>query len=193
MQLNKIHLACGNNLYNGWDNYDYFPTNGANHINLLEPLPFKNNSIDYIYFEHALEHFDEVDGYSLLQQFFNILKPMGIVRIVTPSLDTYLERYNDWSSASSEHKQKFHNETQFLNFAFFGENISDDIKFLNGMKSQQVGHKFLYSKVNLIQKLQKIGFSINMCKYNISEYEELKNLESRPDYKDIIIEATKNV
>ena len=49
------------------------------------------------------------------------------------------------------------------------------------------------SKVNLIQKLQKIGFSINICKYNISEYEELQNLESRPDYKDIIIEATKNV
>ena len=161
---------------------------------MLEPLFFKNNSIDYIYFEHALEHFDEVDGYNLLQQFFNILKPTGVVRIVTPSLDTYLEKYNNWlSNTNLEHKQKFDNETQFLNFAFFGENISNDIKFLNGMKSHQVGHKFIYSKSNLIEKLHKIGYNTNVCKYNISEHEELQNLESRPDYNDIIVEATKNV
>lgn len=193
MQLNKIHLACGNNLFNGWENYDYFPTNGAGHIDLLQPLPFENNSVDYIYFEHALEHFDEVDGFKLMKEINRVLKLKGTIRIVTPSLDTYINRYLNWKDdINNNHRQIFHNETQFLNYAFFGENVNDDIKFLNNLKSQQVGHKFLYSTKNLINKLNDLGFNSEICEYKVSKHSHLHNLETRPDYKDLIIEATKN-
>jgi predicted SAM-dependent methyltransferase len=194
MQLNKLHLACGKNILNGWNNYDFEPINGAKKIDLLKPLPFIENSIEYIYFEHALEHFDEVDGFVLLEQFFKILKPSGVVRIVTPNLDTYIDRYMNWNSEENYARmQQFNDQTQFLNYAFFGESINNNIKFLNNMISTEIGHKFLYSKSNLCFKLEKIGFNIKICSYNFSEHNVLNKIETRPDYKDLIIEATKNV
>jgi len=192
MQLNKIHLACGNNIFNNWKNYDYHPNNGASHIDLLQKLPFEDNTVDFIYFEHALEHFDEIDGYRLLQEFYRVLKLSGVVRIVTPSIDTYIKRYLDWfSPINSLHIEKFDDETQFINYAFFGENITNNIKFLNGMQSQEIGHKFIYSKNNLSKKLQKIGFNYEICSYNDSKYDCFKNIETRPNYEDLIFEATK--
>lgn len=194
MQSNKIHLACGKNILAGWDNYDFEPVKGAKFIDLLKSLPFDDNSIDYIYFEHALEHFDEVDGFNLLKDFFRVLKPSGVIRIITPSLDTYIERYLNWNDEENiTRTQEFYDQTQFLNYAFFGESVNSNIKFLNNMISKQIGHKFIYSKINLISKLKIIGFNINICKYKESQYEVFNNLETRPNYKDLIVEITKNV
>jgi predicted SAM-dependent methyltransferase len=195
MQQKKIHLGCGNNILTGWENYDFIPTMGAKFIDLTKPLNFDNNSVDYIFFEHTLEHFDEVDGFNLLQEFYRILKKDAVVRIVTPSLDTYIDRYFNWNSELNyrhDHRNVFSNETQFLNYAFFGENVTKDIKFLNGMISCEVGHKFIYSKKDIFSKCEKINFrEINFCDYKKSKFSELSNLETRPDYTDIIVELIK--
>lgn len=193
MQQRKIHLGCGNNILNGWENYDYKPVNGALFIDLLSPLPFENNSIDFIYFEHTLEHFDEVDGFKILQEIFRVLKLGGVSRIITPSLDTYIKRYLEWNSEINKtHKDIFFNETQFLNYAFFGENETKGIKFLNNMSSCEIGHKFIYSKKDIFLKCKEIKFSqINFCNYRKSNFIELNNMEIRPDYLDIILEIIK--
>jgi predicted SAM-dependent methyltransferase len=193
MLLNKIHLACGKNIFSGWDNYDYEPINGARYIDLQKPLDFQDNSIEYIYFEHALEHFDEVDGYNLLKEFYRILKNDGIVRIVTPSLDTYIFRYLNWNNeVNNEHQNIFHSPEQFLNYAFFGENTSNDLKFLNNLNSSNIGHKYLYSQKDLINKAKIIGFKKNnICNYKQSQHEIFSNLETRKDNIDIILELTK--
>jgi predicted SAM-dependent methyltransferase len=193
MQLRKIHLACGNNIIDNWENYDYVPKNGSIHIDLLQPLKFESDSIDYIYFEHALEHFDEVDGFKLLVEFHRILKNNAIARIVTPSLDSYLNRYLNWESSENNiHKERFNNQTEFLNYAFFGESINSNIKFLNNLISSEIGHKFIYSKNDLTTKLKRIGFKeIKNCQYKNSDDLILNNLESRPDYNDIILEIKK--
>lgn len=194
MQLSKIHLACGRNIFDGWENYDYEPVQGAKFIDLTKTLPFSDNTIDYFYFEHALEHFDEVDGLNLVKEFYRTLKPDGVVRIITPSLDTYIKRYLNWYDKENLLRtQQFHDETQFLNYAFFGESINNNIKFLNNMNSKQIGHKFIYSKNNLMSKLQNIGFNVNVCEYNSSKHKIFDKIETRPDYKDLIFEATKNV
>ena len=195
MQLKKIHLACGNNIFNDWENYDFINNHEKiKFIDLTKKLPFDSNTINFIYFEHALEHFDEVDGYELLKEFFRILKKDGIARIITPSLDTYIKRFLEWENDSLNHlhKTQFHNNTQFLNYAFFGENISKGIKFLNGLQSQEVGHKFLYSEKNLTNKCKEVGFNdIKLCDYRQSQHKNFQNLETRPDYKDLIVELTK--
>jgi predicted SAM-dependent methyltransferase len=74
----KVHLACGANLLAGWENYDLRPsTPDVRFINLLHTFPFDNNSVDFIFFEHAVEHFDEVDGYKIMQEIHRVLKPGG--------------------------------------------------------------------------------------------------------------------
>ena len=104
MQLKKIHLACGNNIFNDWENYDFINNHEKiKFIDLTKKLPFDSNTINFIYFEHALEHFDEVDGYELLKEFFRILKKDGIARIISPSLDTYIKRFLEWENDSLNH------------------------------------------------------------------------------------------
>lgn len=193
MQKTKIHLGCGSNIFQGWDNYDYLPAPGAYFIDLTKPLEFDSNSVDFIFFEHTLEHFDEVDGYNLLKQFFRVLKNGGVARIITPSLDTYVERFSNWQSdINSGHRRQFNSETQFLNYAFFGENVTKGIKFMNNMNSCEIGHKFIYSKKDIIEKCKNLNFKdVYLCDYRISKFEELNNRETRPDYKDIILEIIK--
>jgi predicted SAM-dependent methyltransferase len=193
MPQKKIHLACGNNIMHGWENYDFQPISGAEFIDLLKPLKFENESVDFIFFEHAIEHFDEVDGFNLLKEFHRILKKNGVVRIATPSLDTYINRYLKWDSElNAEHKKYFSSETQFLNYAFFGENTTINIKFLNNMQSSEIGHKYIYSEKDIIEKCKKINFkNVYFCDYGISYFAELNNLETRTDNKDIILELVK--
>ena len=38
--MRKIHLGCGERKYIGWENYD-------REIDMRNPLPFEDNSIDY--------------------------------------------------------------------------------------------------------------------------------------------------
>lgn len=193
MPLKKIHLACGNNIFKDWLNYDYAPVEGAGFIDLQKQLSFDSNSVDYIYFEHAIEHFDEVDGFNLLKEMFRILNQNGVARIVTPSLDTYLFRYLNWhDEINIKHRIAFQSPEQFLNYAFFGENISNDLKFLNNMRSSSIGHKFLYSKNDLINKAKNVGFSnVNVCEYKKSSYDVFNNIETREDNLDLILELIK--
>lgn len=193
--LKKIHLCCGNNLIKGWENFDLEPITGAKHINLLETFPFKDNSVDYIILEHALEHFDEVDGFSILRELNRVLKPGGVCRISTPSLNTYINRFINWEHPNNEvHCRQFSTRARFINYAFYGESVAThgEIKFLDGKSSFGCGHKYIYDFEDLENKLQEIGFSkIESCNRNHSSRTYLKNLDTRPDNGDIIIDIYK--
>jgi len=194
----KIHLACGANLLPGWENYDLRPrSSDVGFINLLHTFPFDNNSVDFIFFEHAVEHFDEVDGYKIMQEIHRVLKPGGIFRCSTPSLDTYIRRYIDWDSDfNKRHKSLFGTRTRFLNFAFMAEAMSG-LKYMDGKFATNDGHKYIYSVEDLHEKLINIGFTkVIDAPLSESEFEELTNIDYRgrhgyPDNLDIILEATK--
>jgi predicted SAM-dependent methyltransferase len=52
-----------------------------------ERLDFENNTFDFIYSEHFLEHFFMDEALELLKEFHRILKPNGVVRTVVPDSD----------------------------------------------------------------------------------------------------------
>ncbi len=54
------------------------------------------------------------------------------------------------------------------------------------------GHLFLYDFEELKNALLDVGFKeVYLCDYRTSIYKELCGLESRPYYRDLIIEAKK--
>jgi predicted SAM-dependent methyltransferase len=57
-----------------------------------------------------------------------------------------------------------------------------------GMRSW--GHVFVYDEPELVALLKECGYSdIRRVKWGESDHPELRGLESRPDFEDLILEA----
>ena len=82
----KLNLGCGNDIKEGFQNYDKYPVNDSvKYIDLnCLPLPFDDNSIDFIFMEDVFEHLD-VNRFDFIQDIHRILKPSGKVKIIVPS------------------------------------------------------------------------------------------------------------
>jgi len=172
----KLHVGCGNVKLPGWLNIDVEP--GADLvIDVREGLPFEENSIDFIYNEHFVEHFTYEEGEKVLREFWRCLKKEGVLRIATPDLDFLVQIYNkdfknqDWFPAGFEFVKT---KGMAMNMAF-----------------RWWGHQYVYNEEELTGQLVKVGFqNIKRCELNKSNYPELSNLETRKE-STLILEAVK--
>lgn len=175
----KLHLGSGGHILKGWDNLDKNPAPGVIQADLTKKLQYPNDSVDFIYSQHFWEHIDENQGVALLRECYRVLKKNGVIRIVTPDLDLYVDAYLNWHKYK-ETKKEFSSPEQFLNYAMIGEAIKDK-------------HRFIYNKKDLREKAIKVGFSeIKEKEYGNSDHKELKNLETRGRHiLQLIIELVK--
>ncbi len=92
-----INLACGSKLCckEGWLNADHepFDTERVVNINLLKTLPFEEGGFDVVYHSQFLEHLSYDQGLDFIKECKRILKPGGVVRIVTPDLEDQAKSY----------------------------------------------------------------------------------------------------
>jgi len=87
--FHAINLACGGKLCRneGWINADHNPSaRDVMHVNLLGKLPFPDSSFDVIYHSQFIEHLSSDMGLAFMKECNRILKPQGVVRVVTPDL-----------------------------------------------------------------------------------------------------------
>ena len=74
----KLNIGCGKAKLSGWVNIDIEP--GADLvIDVKKGLPFDDNSVDFIYSEHVLEHLIFEEGEGVLREFERCLKGGGVV------------------------------------------------------------------------------------------------------------------
>ena len=87
MSYRKINLGCGTDIREGYENYDMYPIDDRVKkidLNCL-PLPFENDSIDFVLLSHVLEHLD-VNLFDFMKDIHRILKPPeGRVSVYLPS------------------------------------------------------------------------------------------------------------
>jgi predicted SAM-dependent methyltransferase len=91
-----INLACGGKLCkeSGWINADHNPSTGnVMALNLLKPLPFVDNTFDVVYHSQFIEHLPYDMGLAFMKECFRILKPNGVLRVVTPDLQNQAAEY----------------------------------------------------------------------------------------------------
>lgn len=63
--------------------------------NVTEPFPIEDESLDWCYSEHLIEHLSPELGVAWLTDMRRLLKPGGFVRVSTPDLRKYAEGYFD--------------------------------------------------------------------------------------------------
>jgi len=91
-----INLACGGKLCQepGWINADNNPSaKGVIRINLLKSIPFPDNTFDIIYHSQFIEHLPHEKALAFISECHRILKPNGVLRVVTPDLRNQATEY----------------------------------------------------------------------------------------------------
>lgn len=172
----KLHLGCGNHIMPGWKNLDLEPGPGGIVCDLRKPLPEESESVDYIFTEHFIEHLSREDGVRLLRECYRVLKPGGVIRVVTPDLHMimvwYTNRKLDVFAPTWEPKTP----ARFVNEAM-----------------REWGHQFVYDSEELVDVLKEAGFPVPFLseEHGRSDHEALDGLEVRPNTQELIVEATK--
>ena len=90
----KLHLGCGNKKLDGFINIDirYLPNvDEVNNIKFLRN--YELNSIDEIYTSHTLEHFGRWEYKYVLNRWYELLKPNGLLRMAVPDFESICNYY----------------------------------------------------------------------------------------------------
>lgn len=91
-----INLACGGKLCRqpGWTNADHNPSaKDVDNIDLLGPLPYPDKTFDVVYHSQFIEHLPTDKALAFMKECHRILKPQGVLRVVTPDLQNQVVEY----------------------------------------------------------------------------------------------------
>ncbi len=176
----RLHIGSGPVRLPGWTNVDNQKYPGVDHVlDVTRGMPWKRGEAELIFAEHFIEHLSYEDGLRFLRDCRRILRPDGILRLSTPSLDwVWHTQYHpgQWSDPSEAVRDAF-----WMNKAFRGW-----------------GHQFLYNLPALDATLRAAGFAeVAPAKYGESAHEALRGLESHEQYIDtpelphvVVVEAS---
>jgi predicted SAM-dependent methyltransferase len=76
----NVNLGCGGNKLDGFNNYD-------SELDISKPLPFADNSVEFILAEHVVEHIAAHDAVRFLQECRRVLSPGGVFRLCIPVIN----------------------------------------------------------------------------------------------------------
>ena len=174
----KLHLGCGRNILDGWINTDYNTAKfgGSEYLDVTKKFPYNNNSVDYIFSEHMIEHITYHEGKFMLEESFRVLKSGGKIRISTPDLKFLINLYTD---NKTDLQKKYIDYS--VNHSSYNVSIGTDTFIINNFV-RDWDHTFIYDEKTLKSLFESIGFSnVKSCLIAESEDENLKDLENIND------------
>lgn len=179
----KLNVGCGTDYKGGWLNID---NNSDENIEKLDlnwdlrnPLPYDDNSVDFIFNEHFFEHLTVEEAQKTIKDLMRVLKPGGVMRIAMPDLEWVIDNYLNLPIEKNPVLRKF---------GF--EHVKTRAEWIN-MSFRWWGHEWLYDWEELERRLGEAGYkNTKRCKMHESTYPELRNLEIRSE-SFLIAEVTK--
>src|SRR5215831_15321510 len=81
----KLHIGGGWRLLDGWLNTDIDLIPNVMRMDATEPFPFGENTFQYVYTEHMIEHIPYEKGACMLQECHRVMRSGGVIRVVTPN------------------------------------------------------------------------------------------------------------
>jgi predicted SAM-dependent methyltransferase len=170
----KLNIGCGGHLLTGWLNTDYGPhLPMVMHLDARQRFPFKEETFDYIFSEHVIEHISYRGGLNMLTECFRVLKKSGKVRISTPDLAFLVDLTRPDKSELQRAYIKWAANT------FISGAPDDNEVFVINNFVRDWGHTFIYDEKTLRGAMISAGFKIiTKCGQLESEDAALRNLEN---------------
>jgi predicted SAM-dependent methyltransferase len=168
----KLNLGCGAEKLDGWINIDWdIACKPDMRLDLSKDLPFETGSVDYIISEDFIVQLDLDGGKRFLRECRRILRPDGVMRILTPGLEklvrAYLER-PDWLVRTWE--------------TFVGVPLQTGTACEVVNLGMRMAGQFHYDESTFIRVAAECGLRAEAVEYNRSAYPDLRGLDLRhPD------------
>ena len=90
-----VNLGCGNRFLSNWINLDF--TSRSSEViacDIRKSIPLSDNCADLIYSSHFLEHLTYEEASETLLECKRVLISDGILRVVVPNLEHYVNLYS---------------------------------------------------------------------------------------------------
>jgi SAM-dependent methyltransferase len=213
----KVNIGCGPNFKDDWCNVEYGALSLINKIkvlkrivvflgildkdmlqkwpkdfiyhNVMRPLPFKDESVDYIYSSHVFEHFRRYQLRRVLKNIRNSMKSGGVMRVVIPDIDMIILNYNEEKDPIKA--------AEVFNKNFFTDLIDSSLQKPNLIQRLihffSRPHRWLYNKESFIEELKVAGFiesNIFIREYKMGVTPDIKVLDKLPE-QSMYIEVVK--
>lgn len=118
-------------------------------FDLRAGLPFPDDSIDFIYAEHVLEHFQYKDVMMLLRECKRVMKSSATLNISVPNARIYLDAYVN---------PEGFDQNVFCTVDT-GMNFNSKIDYVNYMFYMDGHHHYMFDENNLLDTLRFVGFN----------------------------------
>lgn len=147
----KIQLGCGTNFLGGWENYDA-------EVDITKTLPWLDETVDFLFIEHCVEHVGIQEAYRFFTEAKRILRSRGVLRVAVPSVVQIFKNQNDsYKSFVQQHG--------------WGKEGVEAITL-------QHGHQTWYSEEILEAVLGSLGFTVTVQKTGQSNFPELRGIDN---------------
>lgn len=148
----KLHLGCGKKHITGYTNIDIRFLPGVDEVDNIKFLKsYSVNSVTEIYACHVLEHFSRWEYKHVLQRWYELLIPSGILKLAVPDFDSICLYYSKTQSL-----------TNVLGLLYGGQDYDENY------------HKMVFNFGLLNETLSSIGFKhINIYDRNKTEHSNI--------------------
>ncbi|MCY4021557.1 MAG: methyltransferase domain-containing protein [Chloroflexi bacterium] len=195
-QIRKLQIGSGSNLLPDWLNTTLYPfAPGTVFLNACLPFPVPDDSFDYVFSEHVIEHLEFEDCSRMLRECHRILRDGGRIRLATPDLERIIALYTRPDGRAQQHYIRWimdnfrpqvgeYSPAHVINQSFHGWR-----------------HKFIYDGATLSKALQDAGFvgvdrvepgqSGDANLRGIEQHGQYVGSEEAMRYETMVIEAVK--
>jgi predicted SAM-dependent methyltransferase len=148
--MKLLNLGCGTHYHQSWTNVNFVSTgDGVIPHNLLQGIPFGNESFDVIYHSHVLEHFTKEDGANFIKECYRVLKPNGVLRIAVPDLEQIARNYIHFLDKAIEGDQEAIHNYNWTLIELYDQTVREYSGGAMGayLKSDMPNADFVYSRL----------------------------------------------
>ncbi|KAA2255899.1 class I SAM-dependent methyltransferase [Solihabitans fulvus] len=121
-------------------------------LDVAEPLPFEDGSVEWVYAEHLIEHIPLPVAVDWLTEVRRVLAPGGLLRITTPDLRRYVEGYLSQDKFFAKHRRRVQ----------LAIGIAPPMPARPAFMFNQIfylyGHRWIYDETELRHVLARAGF-----------------------------------